>query len=355
MPVIRTIKILLCLCVITAVSCKKSTDDNTVREGAVKNLPGTIYWYFAGSAGYYEFNSGKFVEEMMKMGVGSSRFDAFDISWDNKKLLLTMDVEGTFNFDERRLVLRDKSDHLTYQNIQDGNNIKDFTFEWGEIATTYAHLSPNEKYVAVDAQFFSDLPVSILGTDGTLISSWVVNGVSFLNYGIPVWTADNTLYFRIGNNLYKSGAADGFSTAPKVLALDQGSSFVTVNPQGTKIAFRRNKHLWMCNIDGSQLQQITTSQTFDAIDYDGENRPVFSPDGKYIAFTGATRSGTPWSEEFPDGSWVVTTGGKFGYIIVIPADGKLYDLDDKHGGAIWLTHPGSGSRAVACSEMLIWR
>lgn len=347
----------ICLgCLFFLCACQKNNNGSN-NGNTPANLPGTLYWFFAGSAGSYTLSTGDYLEEMMKMGTASSHFDAFDISWDNKKILLTMDVEGTFNFDERRFVVRTKNNNISYNDIKSGNNLLDFNFEWEDVSDTYAHLSPNEKYVAVDAQHFSDLPIVILDAEnGNLVSGWEVSGVSFLHYGIPVWTADNTLYFRIGSVVYRCSPDDGYASAPKVLTLPAGSSFLTVNPQGTKFVFRNSKHLWMCDIDGSNLQQITTAATYDVIDYDGEQRPVFSPDGKYIAFTGATKKGTPWSDhDYPDGSWVVSTGGKYGYIIVIPADGKLYDLDNENSGAVWLRKPGSSANGIPCSGSLIWR
>ncbi|MFJ1438779.1 hypothetical protein ACILPE_03445 [Capnocytophaga canimorsus] len=61
-----------------------------------------------------------------------------------------------------------------------------------------------------------------------------------------------------------------------------------------------------------------------------------------------------WSDhDYPDGSWVGAVGGKFGYISVIPADGKLYNLDDKNSGAISLTR--SGKRGIPCDGHLVWR
>ncbi|MDO4703793.1 hypothetical protein [Tannerella sp.] len=351
---IMTMLLVLTFCV-SCTSCSKDEGiGGTGRAG--KKLPGTLYWFFAGKAGYYNLESGKVEKEWMSMGTASSFFDAFDISWDNRKILLTMDVEGSFNFDERRFVLRENKGKITYKGLNDGQNLRDFNYEWGDIKTTYGHLSPDEKYVAVEAQHFSDLPLTILDMQtGDAISSWMVEGISFLRYGKPVWTADNTLYFRIGNKLYKCSPSNGYRSAPKVLDLGQGDSYVTVNPEGTKLVFRRNRHLWMCDIDGSNLKQITTSRTSKVIEWDGEHRPTFSPDGKYIAFTGDSSSGTAWSDhDYPDGSWVSATGGKFGYIAIIPADGKLYDLDDKKSGAIWLKNP-TGAGGIACSDMLIWR
>lgn len=340
------------------VSCGNDAENDLLggNQNNVK-LPGTIYWHFAGDVGYIDFTTGKATAKKMPMGSSSSRFDAYDISWDNKKILLTLDVEGSFNFHERRFILRNNTDNIQYKDLTDGQNLRDFIYEWDDIKTTYAYISPNEKYLAIAAQHFSDMPLTILNAEtGAFVSNWLVKGVSFLHYGDPVWTADNTVYFRIGNNVYKSSPSDGYQSAPRVLASDKTISNVTVNPQGTKFVFRMDKHLWMCNIDGSDLRQITTCETFDFIDYDGESHPTFSPDGKYIAFKGAAKRGTPWSDhDYPDGSWVAVTGGRYGYIVVIPADGKLYDLESKDSGAIWLKEPGKNTYGVASSGRLIWR
>ncbi|MEO8116426.1 MAG: peptidase S41, partial [Bacteroidota bacterium] len=46
-----------------------------------------------------------------------------------------------------------------------------------------------------------------------------------------------------------------------------------------KIAFIYAEDLWVANIDGSQPQRLTVSEGV-------ESNPVFSPDGKWIAFNG---------------------------------------------------------------------
>ena len=97
-------------------------------------------------------------------------------------------------------------------------------------------------------------------------------------------------------------------------------------------------------------------KTSHVVKYDGERRPTFSPDGKYIAFTSATRRGAAWSDhDYPDGSWVSGVGGEFGYLTIIPADGKQYNLDEKGSGAIWLRQSKDSAHAIPCSDSLIWR
>ena len=56
-------------------------------------------------------------------------------------------------------------------------------------------------------------------------------------------------------------------------------------PDGKKVIFSSNHkqkgyhfNLWMCKLDGSELEQISFDPTFDAF-------PVFSPDGKHLVFS----------------------------------------------------------------------
>lgn len=341
---------IVCLCC-SAIFVSACDQRNGI--GATSKPSGTLYWIFSGNAGAYELSSGNYSEKMMKM----ASFDAFDISWDNQKILLSMDVKGSFNFDQRRMVVRPNASGITYSDVENGDNIRDIKVEWGNISKTHGHISPNERYIAVEAQLMSDLPITIVNaSNGEMISQWKNDDVKLTHYGAPIWTADNTLYFRIGNIVYRCGPHDNYDSAEKVLNLPEDSSFMTINPQGTKLVFRHNRHLWMSDLDGSNMRQITHSKTSDSIDYDGERMPTFSPDGKYIAFTSATTNGAAWSDHgHPDGSWVAVTGGRFGYITIIPADGKLRDIDDTGSGAIWLQNPNAEGAGIPASAHLIWR
>jgi Tol biopolymer transport system component len=65
-----------------------------------------------------------------------------------------------------------------------------------------------------------------------------------------------------------------------------GASFAPYwHPSGDKILFSSNLHnpegrnfdIYMVNLDGTGLTQITTDEGFDGF-------PVFSPDGRYLVF-----------------------------------------------------------------------
>ena len=228
------------------------------RQTRVDDLSGALYCAFAGKMNYYDLDKQKYVEDVVRVGPNAS-FDSFDISWDKRKILLW---RSSWDSDLRRLIVAPMDDDITWSKIEKGKRFHDFVIEHRKISYTNGRLSPDEKLVVVDSQYFSGLPISLVSLkQKEIVASWSVPGIDFNQYGSPVWTRDNHIYFDIATSLYRVGPEDGYRTAEKVLSFDKGINYLTVNPQGTKLVFRQKGHLWLANIDGTDLRQITTSKT----------------------------------------------------------------------------------------------
>lgn len=85
-------------------------------------------------------------------------------------------------------------------------------------------------------------------------------------------------------------------SSPMQISTTNGSNDIhaSVSPDGTKIVFAsdrgvsngmKNYDIWLCNIDGSNLIQLTTNGSRD-------DMPIFSPDGRYVFFR--SNRGVKW-------------------------------------------------------------
>ncbi len=119
----------------------------------------------------------------------------------------------------------------------------------------------------------------------------------YANSRSPSWLPDGRLVYKSlnDNNLYLSNA--DFTKPSTLIPNTLGADAPHVSPDGTRIVFSKiatanaPRHLYMLNLDGSGLRQVTTSQ------YGEESLAVFSPDGRELLVSSsscvAAGSGAP--------------------------------------------------------------
>ncbi len=117
----------------------------------------------------------------------------------------------------------------------------------------------------------------------------------------PTWHAGGAVVFKGWGN-----SGEGLQVAPdgstltdfKPLTDQIGDTAPSVSPDGKKVAFMSNRNnnwdIYVINIDGSNLQRLTTDDAQDGL-------PTWSPDGKAIAFV--SNRGGPWAV------WAMTPNG----------------------------------------------
>ncbi|ASZ12631.1 PD40 domain-containing protein [Chitinophaga pendula] len=110
---------------------------------------------------------------------------------------------------------------------------------------------------------------------------------------------------------------------------------VVVSADGSKLAFAGGKHIWIMNVDGSGLTQVTDSDQVEVA-------PTFSPDGKLLVLGTGYRITGPF--------------GHLWYLVIIPADGKKYNVTD--GRMVLPVQPlilDKETRPEAASGNMLWR
>lgn len=333
---------------VSCISCSKEALSAENDKPQTINLPGTIYFHFAGRYAYINFTENRYVNEF----ANTKNFGKIDVSPNGKNILL-ISTKGISGTDHQRMIYRPFEGSVSAETISDGKNIFDFKYQWRNIGIgsgTRSYISPNGKFIAVSAESSGNHPITIIkaGRDET-VATFRDDAISLREHKIIGWTNDNSLFVNVAGNIYKVNETNDWE--PQGL-MRMPSTHAAVNPQGTKLVFRAEKHLFMCNTNGSDVQQITTSKTMESIPEDGERLPTFSPDGKYIAFSAKTTGAAASWENPIDGS-VVGTGSSYGYLAIIPADGKLYDLDAPRDGIVYPR--SSDNKLIAVDGEFFWR
>lgn len=334
-----------------------SSIENTRREvNSAKKFPGTLYVQFATDGiRSYDFKTKKLFK-VTKTG-RSPGVTGYDFSYGSKYIAFSIGTSPTSSTykDKQTFIMRPFEGKYTwYSTITNPNgipsegNVFGFKYQYNGQSSTGEfyreapiRVSPNRKFVAVDSDYWEDRGVLLLSTQtGKLIAEFYTKKADLEYQSTPVWTLKNEMFFAIRGVLYRWKESYG-TQLEQVFTINNGNgaASVAINPQGTRIAFRHKKHLWVQNIDGSGLKQITTSPPSGSSKADGEYQPVFSPDGKYIAFVGASKIGQMWTDYDPLQPrlpYTTVTGGAYGYVFIIPDDNKLYDLQKPTSGAVMI-------------------
>jgi len=146
----------------------------------------------------------------------------------------------------------------------------------------------NSRFAISNEDTYDTDVMPVMGTNAYNANGTILG--SFQNLFGGSWTPDNRLVMTATyldywgdatepaagmQGLYISDAALTTVT-PIANANVQHALFPSVSPDGSKVAFTMNDHIWVMDLSGANLHQLTTGSK-------AENYPVWSPDGNYIA------------------------------------------------------------------------
>lgn len=274
---------------LTACSKKNDNDDNNT-------MPGNEFAGIGAGILYYNWATDGSIKLDLKTGVRgtflgyNTRLTSWDVSRDNTLLLTVTDAGSDYD-----------SETYTITNIKDNTIVSKFLKATGYANYTFPTFSYDKTRILVPPT--DDDGILIMDLQGKIL----FNLVSFQGQelGSVVWMPDNTILFNVGNSLYRSNKEFTTATLVKTLNFASWGNF-SVSPDGSKIALQGGNHLWMMNADGSNLTQITESNSIEVV-------PVFSPDSKYLLVGSDYTITNQW--------------GRYWYLDIIPADFNKYNFD----------------------------
>ncbi|AEV97770.1 hypothetical protein A4D02_16005 [Niastella koreensis] len=249
----------------------------------------------------------------------NTRRNGWDVSRDNTWLLESRDDPDDYD-----------GEIYTITNVKDNTIVSQFKKASGYANLTNPLLSFDKKMILVPPTY--DDGVLILDLQGKIL----FNLVSFQGKkldGLVVWMPDNSFLFSQGNNLYRTNTAFTSATLVKTFNFDTWGNF-SPSPDGSKLALRGGNHLWLMNMDGSNLTQITESNGIEVW-------PTFSPDSKYLLigynYTPTNQLGHYWDQA------------------IIPADFNKYNVEENTDKRVLIVTAKGQKTAEAADGITLWR
>lgn len=299
------------------VSC--SRNDNGDNGGNNPSLNGHIY---------YEYTS-----DVMKIDMSTAKESSFfsynayntvgwDLSNDGKLRLVSTREPGQFD-----------RNHFTIVNIENDQIVKKFEFvpRNGNNTNNLGKISFDNTLILVPPDYENG--IVIMDTDGNI--KYEMNGIGDDLFSLRddvYWLPDNNLLVRFKDKLLRSAPPYTNLTLVKEMNYENWGN-VRVSKDGKKISMFINKHIYIMDITGDNLIQVTESN-------DDEIFGEFSPDGKYLLI-GSDYLNAPVS------------GNSQCYLKIIPADGKKYNMDSSP--EVISVIPDGSSTIVRSRANTVWR
>ncbi|MDP4198748.1 MAG: hypothetical protein Q8922_02140 [Bacteroidota bacterium] len=248
------------------IGCKSSTGPAATNTG--------------GASGTFVF--GEAIDEVATTTLGSNRssvlFHGDDPSFiGNGKVLYS--VLGSYTADQFEQIVSSSIDGTGATTLVDLG-------EWNSYVYLHPKMSPDGKYITfnywsdVAQKFGTKFGTILFPTDGSqpLImedywdAAWTPDGSLILSATLtPIGTQSTTYH---GGGLFKLNSS--FTSATQIGTGLTAPQYPAVSPDGKRIAFAMNSHIWTINMDGTGLKQITTGSN-------QETYSTWSPDGSSIA------------------------------------------------------------------------
>lgn len=319
--VFKEVKSLLIAIPLMLLSCSQSDVEGGDNPPGKIKLPGTIYHQYTSEVLKIDMQSW---QETVAFSYNAYSTVNWRLSPDGTIRIMSTREPGMY--DRNRFTLLNTSNEAIIKEI-------DYIPTYGNSTTNYGKLSYDNTLIAIEPDNDNGIVILDHGRD-IKYEMFGVNEQSFGWSDEVVWLPDNSILFTFRKEVLLR-SAHPYTTITPVREMNyENWGNIRVRPDGKKITFYINRHVFMMDIDGQNLVQVTDSKESEEIF--GE----FSPDGRYLLI-GADYFHAPASS------------GSFWLPKIIPADGKKYDMDNDPA-VIPLIPVGDNSISRA-NRVTLWR
>lgn len=277
-------------------SCSKNDGANPGNEdGRNGNLTGKLIYTFTGNVYQLDLQTNR---QRTYFTFNTYGFNYWDMSRDEQFRLTSEREAGVF--DVAKITLIHNSDGTIADEF-------DYVSPKGTDTDVKALLSPDNKNVLYSPTL--DNGIVITDLDGNVLTHLeaVDTEAGPVMFGINdevLWLPGNRIVFTLGDRyIFRSDPPYTSLTLVKEMPYTLWGN-LRVNKQGTQLAMMISNHIYVMDVDGNDLQQVTESS-------DGEIHADFSPDGKHLLVA-------------------KKIGPTFFYwnLAIIPNDGQVYNMDN---------------------------
>ncbi|HWK59078.1 MAG TPA: hypothetical protein VNQ80_17165 [Parapedobacter sp.] len=301
-------------------SCAKKDDGPSGNNGGANGgLTGKLIYSFVGNVYQLDLQTNR---QSTYFTYNTYGFNSWDMSWDEQFRLATEREAGVFDVAKVTLIRN-----------ADGTIVDEFDYDspYGTNTKIAALLSHDNTKVMYHPTF--DNGIVITDLDGNVLThlEGVNVGTDPVAFGISdevLWLPDNSILFTLDERyIAKSDPPYNSLSLVKEMPYTQWGN-LRVNKQGTQLALMVSNHIYVMDIDGGNLRQVTESSG-------GEIHADFSPDGNHLLVA-------------------KKIGPTFFYwnLAVIPNDGQLHNMDS--GKEVIIIQPEGENTLPAVDGGTFW-
>lgn len=298
--------------------CSKDNGDNGGAE--MGSFPGHIYHQYTSDVMKLDMRTG---EESAFFSYNAYGTVGWGLSRDGKLRIVSTREAGTYD-----------RNHFTVVNTADETIAKEFDYvpRYGNSTSNLGKISFDNSLIMVTPD--RDNGIVILDMDGNV--KYEMSGIgneSFTSEDDAVWLPNNSILVRFKDRLIlRSDPPYTSLSLVKEMNYENWGN-IRISNNGQRMSFYINKHIYMMDINGENLVQVTESNADEAF-------AEFSPDDKYLLIAA-------------DYVHLPASSNSHWFLKIIPADGKTYNLDSSP--EVISVIPKGSSSIVRANKVTAWR